>query len=139
MNAFECATSRFTRGGKLLFAMTGAARPVDSGGGSPAAGLSEPHRSRSLVGFPAGHINGHHCPNHRGQAQGPRWGSRSLLKKHARRVGNLAAAPWSRRPSSTGHTLLLAGNASLVVNQHVFDNLPYNPTNDLAPVAQVAA
>ena len=51
--------------------------------------------------------------------------------------GNLAAdAVVKSEPS--GHTLLLAGNASIVVNQHIFEKLPYDPLKDLAPIYQVA-
>lgn len=50
--------------------------------------------------------------------------------------GNLAAATVAKS-SPDGHVLLLAGNASLVVNQHLFDNLGYDPARDLAPVSRV--
>jgi tripartite-type tricarboxylate transporter receptor subunit TctC len=51
--------------------------------------------------------------------------------------GNLAVEA-AARAQPDGHTLVLAGNASLVVNQYLFDKLAYNPATDLAPISQVA-
>jgi tripartite-type tricarboxylate transporter receptor subunit TctC len=51
--------------------------------------------------------------------------------------GNIAADRVAKAEPD-GYTLLLAGNASLVVNQSLYDKLPYDPAKDLAPVSQVA-
>lgn len=51
--------------------------------------------------------------------------------------GNIAADRVAKSPPD-GHTLLLAGNASIVVNSSLYDKLPYDPAKDLAPVSQVA-
>jgi len=36
-----------------------------------------------------------------------------------------------------GHTLALAANSALVINPHLYPNIPYNPARDLAPITQV--
>jgi len=60
-----------------------------------------------------------------------------VIKNAVGASGNLAAdAVVKSEPS--GHTLLLAGNASIVVNQHIFEKLPYDPLKDLTPIYQVA-
>lgn len=51
--------------------------------------------------------------------------------------GNIAADRVAKSPPD-GHTLLLAGNASIVVNSSLYDKLPYDPSKDLAPISQVA-
>jgi tripartite-type tricarboxylate transporter receptor subunit TctC len=51
--------------------------------------------------------------------------------------GNIAAHRVARAEPD-GHTLLLAGNASLVVNQSLYEKLPFDPAKDFAPVSQIA-
>jgi tripartite-type tricarboxylate transporter receptor subunit TctC len=51
--------------------------------------------------------------------------------------GNLAADRVAKSKPD-GHTLLLAGNASLVVNQYLYQQLPFDPARDLTPVSQIA-
>jgi tripartite-type tricarboxylate transporter receptor subunit TctC len=36
-----------------------------------------------------------------------------------------------------GHTLLMAASAAIVINQSVYEKLPYDPVKDLAPITQV--
>jgi tripartite-type tricarboxylate transporter receptor subunit TctC len=60
-----------------------------------------------------------------------------VVKNTVGASGNLAAEAVARAQPD-GHTLVLAGNASLVVNQHLFQKLAYNPATDLAPISQVA-
>lgn len=50
--------------------------------------------------------------------------------------GNIAAAAAAKAPAD-GRTMLLAGNASIVVNQHIFEDLPYDPERGLSPVSRV--
>jgi tripartite-type tricarboxylate transporter receptor subunit TctC len=42
------------------------------------------------------------------------------------------------RAAPDGHTLLLANNSQVVINQYVFKNIGYDPLTDLVPVAFVA-
>jgi len=51
--------------------------------------------------------------------------------------GNIAADRVAKSKPD-GHTLLLAGNASIVVNSSLYDKLPYDPMKDLLPISQVA-
>lgn len=52
-------------------------------------------------------------------------------------AGNIAADHVAKAKPD-GHTLLLAGNASVVVNQSLYEKLPYDPEKDLAPISQLA-
>jgi tripartite-type tricarboxylate transporter receptor subunit TctC len=51
--------------------------------------------------------------------------------------GNIAADRVAKAPPD-GHTLLMAGNAALVVNQSLYEKLPFDPAKDLVPISQVA-
>lgn len=42
------------------------------------------------------------------------------------------------RAAPDGHTLLLANNSQVVINQYIFKNIGYEPLTDLVPVAYVA-
>ena len=48
------------------------------------------------------------------------------------------AADRAAKAQPDGHTLLLAGNAALVVNQSLYEKLPFDPAKDLVPISQVA-
>lgn len=52
--------------------------------------------------------------------------------------GNIAADRVAKAMAD-GYTLLLAGNASVVVNQSLYEKLPYDPEKDLVPISQIAA
>lgn len=95
-----------------------------------------PSRSVEIVvGFPAGS-----APDMVARTIGNKLkdelGQPVVVKNLPGASGNLAAAAVAKS-SPDGHTLLLAGNASLVVNQHLFDNMGYDPVRDLAPVSRV--
>jgi tripartite-type tricarboxylate transporter receptor subunit TctC len=51
--------------------------------------------------------------------------------------GNIAADRVAKAPAD-GQTLLMAGNAALVVNQSLYERLPFDPAKDLVPISQVA-
>lgn len=136
MNVFECVTSRFGRAGRLL-AMTGAVLGLSMPEGVAFAQAAYPSRPVEIVvGFPAGT-----SPDLIARTIADKLkdslGQPVVVKNMPGASGNVAAAAVAKAQPD-GHTLLLAGNASLVVNQHVFDNLPYDPTRDFAPVSQVA-
>ena len=65
------------------------------------------------------------------------WGKPVVVESVAGAGGNLAADRVTKSPPD-GYTLLLAGNASIVVNLSLYEKLPYDPVKDLAPIAQVA-
>lgn len=50
--------------------------------------------------------------------------------------GNIAADRVAKSEPD-GYTLLMAGNAALVVNQSLYDKLPYDPVRDFMPISQV--
>ena len=50
--------------------------------------------------------------------------------------GNLAVERVAKSPPD-GYTLLMGGNASLVINPNLFDKLPYDPLKDFAYITQV--
>lgn len=51
--------------------------------------------------------------------------------------GNIAASR-AARAQPDGHTLLLSGNAALVVNQRLYEKLPFDAAKDFALISQVA-
>ena len=53
-------------------------------------------------------------------------------------AGGTIAAAHVAKAKPDGYTLLLAGNASVVVNQSLYEKLPYDPEKDLAPISQIA-
>jgi len=64
------------------------------------------------------------------------WGKPVVVENLAGAGGNLAADRVAKS-SPDGYTLLLAGNASIVVNPSLYEKLPYDPIKDLVPIAQV--
>jgi tripartite-type tricarboxylate transporter receptor subunit TctC len=54
-------------------------------------------------------------------------------------AGGNIAADHVAKAKPDGYTLLLAGNASIVVNQSLYEKLPYDPEKDLVPISQIAA
>src|SRR5262245_23989313 len=50
--------------------------------------------------------------------------------------GNLAVERVAKA-APDGYTLLMGGNASLVINLNLFDKLPYDPLKDFAYVTQI--
>jgi len=52
--------------------------------------------------------------------------------------GNIAADFVAKAPAD-GYTLLVASDAQMVINPHVYAKLPFNPLSDLAPVATLGS
>ena len=65
------------------------------------------------------------------------WGKPVIVENVAGAAGNIAADRVAKSPPD-GHTLLMAGNASIVVNLNLYEKLPYDPVKDLVPVSQVS-
>lgn len=65
-------------------------------------------------------------------------GQNVIVENRAGASGSTGALAVVRAPAD-GHTLLLANNSQVVINQHIFKNIGYDPLTDLVPVAYVAA
>jgi tripartite-type tricarboxylate transporter receptor subunit TctC len=89
-----------------------------------------------IIGFPAGSVVDI-VARTIGDRMQKSLGQPLMVKNMPGASGNLATEA-AARAQADGHTIVLAGNASLVVNQHLFDKLSYNPIADLAPISQVA-
>lgn len=53
-------------------------------------------------------------------------------------AGGNIAADRAAKAQPDGYTLLLTGNAAMVVNQHLYEKLPFDPTKDFVPISLVA-
>jgi tripartite-type tricarboxylate transporter receptor subunit TctC len=89
-----------------------------------------------VIGFPAGT-----APDTLARLLGdklqPALGQPVVVENVVGAGGNIAAERVARSEAD-GHTLLLTGNAAIVVNQHLYERLPYDPVRDLAPISQIA-
>jgi tripartite-type tricarboxylate transporter receptor subunit TctC len=89
-----------------------------------------------IVGFPAGT-----APDTLARFLADRFkaafGSPVIVEPAVGAAGNIAADRVARS-APDGHTLLLSGNATLVVNQNLYAKLPFDPDKDFVPVSQVA-
>jgi tripartite-type tricarboxylate transporter receptor subunit TctC len=52
-------------------------------------------------------------------------------------AGGNIAADYVAKAAPDGLTLLMAGNAAIVINPSLYAKLPYDPSRDLVPIAQV--
>src|SRR5688572_24110786 len=64
-------------------------------------------------------------------------GQQVIVDNRAGGNGNIGADAVAKA-SADGHTLLVATNAAIVINPHLYDKLPYDPLKDLAPVSLIA-
>jgi tripartite-type tricarboxylate transporter receptor subunit TctC len=64
-------------------------------------------------------------------------GQNVIVENRGGASGN-AGAQAVARAAPDGHTLLLANNSQVVINQYIFKNIGYDPLTDLMPVAYVA-
>lgn len=105
------------------------------GAGSALAQASYPSRPVELIiGFPPGTVADTLA---RLYANSMQLGQPVIVKAMSGAAGNIAARAVAKAPPD-GHTLLLAGNASIVTNQSLYESLPYDPDKDLVPVSQIA-
>ena len=65
------------------------------------------------------------------------WGKPVVVENVTGAGGNLAADRVAKS-APDGYTLLMAGNASIVVNLNLYEKLPYDPVKELMPVSQVS-
>ena len=64
------------------------------------------------------------------------WGKPVVVENMPGAGGNIAAGHVAKA-APDGATLLMAGNAAIVINPSLYAKLPYDPAHDLVPVAQV--
>ena len=105
------------------------------GSGSALAQAPYPNRPIELIiGFPPGTVADTLA---RLYASNLQLGQPVVVKALSGAAGNIAARAVAKA-NPDGHTVLLAGNASIVVNQSLYESLPYDPEKDLVPVSQLA-
>src|SRR5258705_8120645 len=64
------------------------------------------------------------------------WGKPVVVENMLGAGGNIAA-DYVAKAAPDGTTLLMAGNAAIVINPSLYAKLPYDPARDLVPIAQV--
>lgn len=105
----------------------------------PAALAQSSYPSRAIklvVGFPAGTSVDTLARLVADKLQ-PALGQPIVVENVAGAAGNIAADRVSKSEPD-GHTLLMAGNAVIVINQSVYEKLPYDPIKDFLPISQIA-
>jgi tripartite-type tricarboxylate transporter receptor subunit TctC len=105
------------------------------GSGSALAQAPYPnHPIELIIGFPPGTVVDTLA---RLYASNLQMGQPVVVKAMSGAAGNIAARAVAKA-NPDGYTLLLAGNASIVTNQSLYESLPYDPEKDLVPVSQLA-
>ena len=100
------------------------------------AGPISNHGRQDARRLPGGNRAGHARAASRRRLQpapGPTGGHRSGGRRRRQYRGGPCRKSAARRP-----TLLLTGNAALVVNQSLYEKLPFDPAKDFVPISQVA-
>src|ERR1043165_3885412 len=64
-------------------------------------------------------------------------GQQVIVENRAGGNGNIGADVVAKAPAD-GHTVLVATNAAIVINPHLYRKLSYDPLKDLQPVSQIA-
>jgi tripartite-type tricarboxylate transporter receptor subunit TctC len=64
------------------------------------------------------------------------WATPVVIENIAGASGNIGADRVAKA-APDGHTLLVTGNAALVINPGLYDKMPYDPLRDFAPVSQL--
>ena len=64
-------------------------------------------------------------------------GQTFIVENRAGGNGNIGADAVAKAPAD-GYTFLIATNAAIAINPHLYKKLPYDPLKDLAPVSQIA-
>ena len=106
-------------------------------GGEAAADAAYPNQTIKIIaGFPAGN-----APDTTARLIGEKlqaaWGKPVVVENATGAAGNIAADRVAKS-APDGYTLLLAGNASIVINPSLYEKLPYDPVKDLVPISQVS-
>jgi tripartite-type tricarboxylate transporter receptor subunit TctC len=64
------------------------------------------------------------------------WGKSVVVENITGAGGNIATER-AARAAPDGHTLLMAGNASIIFNPSLYEKLPFDPVKDFAPITQI--
>ena len=140
VDRLECTQSAFANKPRLptsTAAIVGAVLGLALGSSAVPAQTAFPSQPLEIfVGFPAG-TSVDMVARSIGDKLQQSLGQPVLIKNMPGASGNLATEA-AAKSAPDGHKLVLAGNASIVVNQHLFDKLGYNPATDLVPISQVA-
>jgi tripartite-type tricarboxylate transporter receptor subunit TctC len=102
----------------------------------PAVGQGYPEQGiRIVVGFPPGvapDITARLLADKFGEA----WG-KPVVVENVTGAGSNIATDRVAKAAPDGYTLLMGGNAALVISPSLYDKLPYDPVRDFAPISQV--
>ncbi len=71
-----------------------------------------------------------------GQKYTEAWGKPVIIENVVGASGNIGSERVAKA-TPDGYTLVLAGNAPMVINPSLYDKLPFDPVKDFAPVSQV--
>lgn len=90
-----------------------------------------------IVGFPAGSI-----PDITARLLGDKLQAamgKPVITENAPGAGGNIASSRLAKAEPDGYTLYLAGNGSMVINPSLYEKLPYDPVNDMAPISWINA
>jgi tripartite-type tricarboxylate transporter receptor subunit TctC len=119
----------------MLGAVAGLALVLAAGGAI--AQTNYPERTiRIFVGFPTGGAPDL-IARMLGELFSDTWGQPVVIENVPGAGGNLATDRVAKAQPD-GYTLLMAANASLVINPNLYDRLPFDPVMDLDPISQIA-
>jgi len=103
---------------------------------APAFAQAYPEQGiKIVVGFPPGvapDITARLLADKFGEA----WG-KPVVVENVTGAGSNIATDRVAKAAPDGYTLLMGGNAALVINPSLYDRLPYDPVRDFAPISQV--
>jgi tripartite-type tricarboxylate transporter receptor subunit TctC len=124
--------SGISRGRRIAMIMFAAV--MGCGGGGARAQRSWPARPiRLVVNFPPGGV-GDQIARVLGPQLAQALGQTVVIENKSGGNGNIGAADVARAPAD-GHTLLLSPSGVIAVNGLLYSKLPFDPMNDLLPVA----
>ena len=109
---------------------------VSAVGSAQAEGKYPSTTVKIIVGFPAGTAPDTLARLLADHLQ-PALGQPVIIESAVGAGGNIAGSR-AARAQPDGHTLLLSGNATLVVNRGLYEKLPFDPAKDFALISQVA-
>ena len=102
----------------------------------PASAQGYPEQGiKIVVGFPPGvapDITARLLADKFGEA----WG-KPVVVENVTGAGSNIATDRVAKAAPDGYTLLMGGNAALVISPSLYDKLPYDPVRDFAPISQV--